>query len=98
MSNPNILHLKKCNISKICKIILISVLSITKNGGSVTFNGEKCEVSPQESRVAVGHKEGNLFVLDFDKDISHTNANTANSTGNQSLELWNLHLGHLGYD
>ena len=36
---------------------LISVQSITKNGGSVHFSGGKCEISTQEGLVAVGHKE-----------------------------------------
>ena len=77
---------------------LISVPSITKNGGSVNFTDEKCEISTQEGLVAVGHKKGNLFVLDFDDDSFQANATTEVSTRNQSLELWHLRLGHLGYE
>ena len=77
---------------------LISVPSITKNGGSVNFTGEKCEISTEEGLVAVGHKKGNLLVLDFDDDSLQANATTGVSTGNQSLELWHLRLGHLGYE
>jgi len=39
-----------------------------------------------------------FFVLDFDKDSFHDSTTTAISTENQSLELWHLHLEHLGYD
>ncbi len=77
---------------------LISVPSITKNGGSVNFSGEKCEISTQEGLVAVGHKEGNLYVLDFDENVSNATATAASTTENQSLELWHLRLGHLNYD
>ena len=76
---------------------LISVPSITKNGGSVNFTGEKCETSTKEGIVAVGHKKGNLFVLDFEEDSLQANATPGVSTGSQSLELWHLRLGHLNY-
>ena len=48
--------------------------------------------------MAVGHKEGNLYVLDCEENSFPATATTANSKGSQSLELWHLHLGHLGYD
>lgn len=77
---------------------LISVSSITKNGGSVNFTGEKCEITTEKGLVSVGHKKGNLFVLDFNGDNLQANSTTGIFMGNQSLELWHLHLGHLGYE
>ena len=77
---------------------LIYAPSITKNGGSVHFVIEKCEISTQEGLVAVGHKEGDLYVLDCEANSFPATATTANSIGSQSFELWHLRLGHLGYD
>ena len=60
---------------------LISVRSITKNGGSVHFSSEKCEISTQEGFVAVGHKKGNIYFLDFEENSFHATATSAISTG-----------------
>ena len=77
---------------------LISVPAITMNGGAVRFFGEKCEISTQQGLAATGHKEGNTFVLDAEKEIKNYIANVAVSTNKPSLKLWHLRLGHLGYD
>ena len=77
---------------------LISVPAITMNGGSVKFFGEKCEITTQQGPAATGHKEGNTFVLDAEKEIKNSIANVAVSTSKPSLKLWHLRLGHLGYN
>ena len=48
---------------------------------------KKCEISTQEGVVAFGLKEGNLYLLGFEENNFHATATTADSTGNQSLEL-----------
>ena len=77
---------------------LISVSTITENGGMVTFDGEKCEISKGNGILAIGQREGNAFILDTENEIICSEANIAKSENKKTLELWHLRLGHLGYD
>ena len=65
---------------------LSSVPSIAKNGGSVHFSREKCEISTKEGLLGVGHKEGNLYLLGFEESSFHATTTTTKSTGNKCLE------------
>ena len=77
---------------------LISVSAITENGGMVTFDGEKCEISKENGILAIGQREGNAFILDTADNMICSEANIAKSENKQSIELWHLPLGHLGFD
>ena len=51
----------------------------------------------QQCLAATGHKEGNTFVLDAEKE-KNSIANVAMSTNKPFLKLWHLRQGHLGYN
>ena len=73
---------------------LFSLHSITEKGASVEFKGKTYGVTVDEKKYLIGHKHGKLNTL------SENEACYVGQTAhkNDSLLVWHLRCGHLGYD
>lgn len=72
---------------------LLSVQQIEKRGGSLTFKNGKVEIRFNDVLAAVGFREKEMYVIEFDKIVS---ANVACKCDHTSDELWHRRMGHLG--
>ena len=81
---------------------LLSIAAINDHGYDVTFkrNGYVWITDIQDSIVAEGHREGNLYYLDIrvnkDNDIVTEYTFKANEEQLSTYMLWHLKIGHLG--
>ena len=76
---------------------LFSLPSITEKGESVEFKGKTCGITVDEKKYLIAHKHGKLYKLNT---LSESEACYVGQTAykNDSLLLWHLRYGHLGYD
>jgi hypothetical protein len=69
---------------------LLSVKQLTKQGNTVTFNGDSCAITKANVTVATGKIDNNLYKLNC-----HQTANIAKENHNENcIHLWHRRLGH----
>ena len=73
---------------------LFSIPAVINKGPSISFENEYCFISKGDKTFKIGSKSGKLYKLDISQDetcsLSKANPNT--------IGLWHLRFGHLGYD
>ena len=75
---------------------LFSLPSITEKVASVEFKGKTCGITVDEKKYLIGYKHGKLYELNtLSKNEECYVGQTAYK--NDSLLLWHLRYGHLGY-
>ena len=85
------------------KIDLISVGSITKEGGSVNFAGSKALITLNNKiKFTATRKENSLYLIDLLSTSTSTSsanlASTSTGKGGTDLQGWHLRTGHLNLD
>ena len=75
---------------------LLSLSSIIEKGAAVEFKGKSCTITIDEKSYTIGHKHGKLYKLNLIPKDETCYLGKANSE--ESLSLWHLRYGHLGYD
>ena len=69
---------------------LLSITSMTKRGATVQFEGNSCTLLMKKRKFLFGHRHGKLWKLNcLDASCFF------GSSGENSLKLWHLRLGHL---
>ena len=76
---------------------LLSLPSMTEKGATVEFKGQSCKISIHGKTYSIGHKHGKLYKLNSVPEDQTCCLGTAESKAD-SLSLWHLRYGHLGYD
>ena len=73
---------------------LFSIPVVINKGASISFENEYCLISKGDKTFKIGSKSGKLYKLDISQEetcsLSKANPNT--------IGLWHLRFGHLGYD
>ena len=75
---------------------LLSLSSIIEKGAAVEFKGKSCKITIDDNSYNIGHKHGKLYKLNLIPKDETCYLGKANSE--ESLSLWHLRYGHLGYD
>ena len=84
---------------------LLSLPSITNKGAEVQFKGQSCKViiitfyvrdRLNHKVYSIGHKHGKLYKLNSEPEPYCCFGST--DVKDNSLSMWHLHFGHLGYD
>ena len=68
---------------------LLSLSSITNKGAKVQFKGQSC-------KIIIGHKHGKLYKPNSEPEASCCFWSA--DVKDNSLSMWHLRFGHLGYD
>ena len=75
---------------------LLSLPSVTNKGAEVQFKGQSCKVIINDKVYSIGHKHGKLYKLNSEPEASCCFGST--DVKDNSLSIWHLCFGHLGYD
>ena len=75
---------------------LLSLASMTEKGASVEFKGKSCKITIDNKSYSIGHKHGKLYKLNLVPEGETSYLGIAEPEN--SLSLWHLRYGHLGYD
>ena len=75
---------------------LLSLPSVTNKGAEVQFKGQSCKIMINDKVYSIGHKHGKLYKLNSEPEASCCFGST--DVKDNSLSMWNLRFGHLGYD